>query len=64
MLLMFQSGLANHVVTSDAFRRPTDILYSSGNPEKAKRLLGWSATVTMPRVVELLIEAERARRRR
>jgi GDPmannose 4,6-dehydratase len=54
----------DHVVTSDAFRRPTDILYSSGNPEKAKRLLGWSATVTMPRVVELLIQAEGVRRRR
>jgi GDPmannose 4,6-dehydratase len=53
----------NHVVTSDAFRRPTDILYSSGNPEKARSLLGWSATIRMPRVVELLVEAEQARRR-
>ena len=59
----FNLDWQDHVVTSDAFRRPTDILYSSGNPEKAKRLLGWSATVTMPRVVELLIQAERARRR-
>ena len=54
--------MAEPVVTSDTFRRPTDVLYSSGNPEKAKRLLGWSATTAMPRVIELLIEAERARR--
>ena len=53
----------NHVVTGDAFRRPTDILYSSGNPRKARDLLGWSATITMPRVVELLVEAEQVRRR-
>jgi GDPmannose 4,6-dehydratase len=53
----------SHVITSDAFRRPTDILYSSGNPEKARTLLGWAATIRMPRVVELLIEAEQARRR-
>jgi GDPmannose 4,6-dehydratase len=53
----------NHVVISDAFRRPTDILYSSGNPDKASRLLGWSATIKMPRVVELLIGAEKFRRR-
>jgi GDPmannose 4,6-dehydratase len=53
----------NHVVTGDAFRRPTDILCSSGNPRKARDLLGWSATITMPRVVELLVEAEQVRRR-
>ena len=53
----------NHVVANDTFLRPTDILYSSGNPQKARALLGWSATITMPRVVELLIEAEQVRRR-
>jgi GDPmannose 4,6-dehydratase len=59
----FNLDWRNHVIISDAFRRPTDILYSSGNPQKAKDLLGWSATVTMPRVVELLVEAEEVRRR-
>jgi GDPmannose 4,6-dehydratase len=53
----------SHVVTSDAFRRPIDILCSKGNPDKAKRLLDWSATIKMPGVVELLIEAEKLRRR-
>ena len=59
----FNLDWQNHVITSDALRRPTDIFYSSGNPEKAKRLLGWSATIKMPRVAELLIEAEQVRRR-
>jgi GDPmannose 4,6-dehydratase len=52
----------NHVVTSDAFRRPTDIVHSNANPRKAADLLGWSASIRMPRVVELLVQAERDRR--
>ena len=59
----FNLDWQNHVVTNDALRRPTDIVYSGGNPDKAKRLLGWSATVKMPRLLELLIEAEQVRRR-
>ena len=53
----------NHVRTSDLFRRPTDIEYSSGNPQKAKQLLGWEATIKFPQVIELLIAAEQERRR-
>lgn len=59
----FDLDWQDHVVTSDALRRPADIVYSSGNPQKAKDQLGWSATIKMPRVVELLIQAEQARRR-
>jgi GDPmannose 4,6-dehydratase len=53
----------NHVVVSEALRRPSDIAYSSGNPHKAATQLNWSATIRMPRVVELLVEAEQTRRR-
>jgi GDP-D-mannose dehydratase len=59
----FNLDWRNHVVTTDAFRRPTDILHSSGNPQKARGLVGWSATIRMPRVLELLIEAEQDLRR-
>lgn len=52
-----------HVVANDSLRRPSDIVHSRGDPSKAKALLGWAATITMPRVVELLTEAERSRRR-
>ncbi|WP_461369258.1 GDP-mannose 4,6-dehydratase [Candidatus Darwinibacter acetoxidans] len=54
----------NHVKTSDLYRRPTDIEYSSGSPQKAKRLLGWEATIKLPQLVPLLIAAEQERRRR
>lgn len=30
-----------HVVTDPSLRRPSDPLYSSGNPDKAKKILGW-----------------------
>jgi GDPmannose 4,6-dehydratase len=58
----FDLDWREHVVISDAFRRPSDIVYSSGDPRKALEKLGWKATITMPRVVELLVEAERNRR--
>ena len=50
-----------HVVINRALFRPTDIAYSSGNPAKAKRLLGWQASKKMRDVVSLLVEAERQR---
>ena len=53
-----------HVITSDSLRRPTDLLISRGNPEKAHRLLGWRARTRMQQVVRNLIDAERDRRER
>jgi GDPmannose 4,6-dehydratase len=51
-----------HVDSDKAFMRPSDISLSVGNPAKAKKLLGWSATVTMPDLVGRLVEAELVRR--
>jgi len=50
-----------HVVTDEAFFRPTDISYSSGNPLKAEQRLGWKARKKMRDVVALLVDAERER---
>jgi GDPmannose 4,6-dehydratase len=58
----FDLDWREHVIVSDAFRRPSDIVHSSGDPSKARDLLGWSATIKMPRVVEMLVDAERIRR--
>jgi len=58
----FELDWRDHVVRNDAFLRPADIAYSSGDPGKAERLLGWKATKKMRDVVELLVEAERKRR--
>jgi len=57
----FKLDWRDHVVRNDAFLRPSDIAYSSGDPGKAERLLGWKATTKMHQVVQLLVEAERRR---
>jgi GDPmannose 4,6-dehydratase len=51
----------DHVIDNPALHRPTDILYSSGNPSKAARLLGWKAEKKMVDVAGLLIDAEMRR---
>jgi GDPmannose 4,6-dehydratase len=51
----------DHVTDNPALHRPTDILYSSGNPSKAARLLGWKAETKMVNVVGLLVDAEMRR---
>ena len=58
----FKLDWRDHVVRNDAFLRPSDIAYSSGDAGKAERLLGWKATKKMRDVVELLVDAERKRR--
>jgi GDPmannose 4,6-dehydratase len=52
----------DHVITSPALYRPIDILYSSGNPAKAARLLDWKAEKKMTDIVSLLVDAELQRR--
>jgi GDPmannose 4,6-dehydratase len=47
------------VVSDPALFRPLDITFSAGNPDKAKRLLGWSAPTLLPELVARLVAAER-----
>jgi GDPmannose 4,6-dehydratase len=51
----------DHVVENPALHRPIDIMYSSGDPSKAARLLGWKAEKKMVDVVNLLVDAELGR---
>jgi GDPmannose 4,6-dehydratase len=51
----------DHVIDNPALHRPTDILYSCGNPSKAAHLLGWKAEKKMVDVVGLLVDAEMRR---
>jgi GDPmannose 4,6-dehydratase len=51
----------DHVALNSTLLRPLDITFSSGNPIKAERLLGWKAAKKMREVVGLLVEAERSR---
>jgi len=47
-----------HVVENPALHRPIDIAYSSGDPSKAERLMGWKAENKMADVVSRLVDAE------
>lgn len=53
----------NHVEVDPVLLRPSDISHSVGNPAKAVRELHWRAKVTMPDLVDRLVEAELRRRR-
>lgn len=46
-----------HIRFDRSLLRPTDISVSAGNPGKAKKLLDWQATVSMPEVARLMVEA-------
>lgn len=49
-----------HVVADAALHRPLDIMFSAGDPGKAARILGWSATTQFPQLIAKLVAAERA----
>lgn len=48
----------DHVETNPDFYRPTDIMISRANPEKARRDLGWKAEYVMTDVVKMMVDAE------
>lgn len=59
--LVFESvGLdwRDHVVSDPSFYRPLDIAHSSGDPAKARRVLGWSAATQVRDIVFNLVSAE------
>jgi GDPmannose 4,6-dehydratase len=49
-----------HVLQSDQFKRPNEIPWSQGNPEKAHKILGWHARSRMRDVVRILSDAQAA----
>lgn len=44
-------------VDADAVKRPTDTLYSVGNPSKIKHFLGWEAKKTLSDIVRAMVAA-------
>jgi GDPmannose 4,6-dehydratase len=48
-----------HVDADSSLMRPLDITQSVGNPDKARRLLGWSARVGFSELVTRLVAGER-----
>jgi len=49
---------SEHVRHSDQLKRPNEIPWSQGNPEKAHRVLGWQASKRMRDVVKILCDAQ------
>jgi GDPmannose 4,6-dehydratase len=49
---------SEHVVSNKELFRPTDLLWSQGNPAKAEKELGWKASSKMKDVIQKMIEAE------
>jgi GDPmannose 4,6-dehydratase len=47
-----------HIEIDETLERPNEIMRSAGNPEKAKRALGWNAKVNMKDLVYRLAAAE------
>lgn len=50
-----------HVDIDDSLRRPSDVLFSAGNAEKAKSLLNWQAVCEMPDIARTMVRAEMAK---
>jgi GDPmannose 4,6-dehydratase len=49
----------NHVDYDASFKRPNEIQCSSGDPTKAKNVLGWSAKVQFSEIIARMLRAER-----
>lgn len=50
----------DHVVTDPTLFRPTELMVGRGNPEKARRILGWHAKYRMSDVIKMTVSAEQA----
>ena len=46
-----------YVKTDPSLRRPTDIMFGKGNPEKASNVLGWRAESRMADVIRKMLES-------
>ena len=47
-----------HVELNNQLQRPSEIMCSKGNAEKAYAELGWKSSYTMPDVVRMMVQAE------
>ena len=50
-----------HVVSDPSLLRPSEIIVSKGNPDKARQKLNWYAASKMRDVVKLMVDSEKAR---
>ena len=48
----------DHVITDPSLLRPSEIMVSRGNPNKASEILGWRARIKIRDIVKIMIDAE------
>ena len=48
----------DHVVQDERFMRPAEVDLLIGNPEKAKKVLGWTPKVNFEELVRMMVEAD------
>jgi GDPmannose 4,6-dehydratase len=53
----------DHVVQDERFFRPAEVDLLVADPDKARRVLGWSPKVSFQQLVEMMVEADLARYR-
>jgi GDPmannose 4,6-dehydratase len=46
-----------HVISEQSLYRPTDITISRANPNKANQQLGWYATTSIQKIVQIMVES-------
>jgi GDPmannose 4,6-dehydratase len=50
-----------YVKIDDAFKRPAEVDLLVGNPEKAKRVLGWQPSTSFEQLIRLMVDEDVAR---
>jgi GDPmannose 4,6-dehydratase len=53
---VFELDWREHVMSDPSLLRPSEIMISRGNPEKARKILGWQAQHSMPDVVRMMAD--------
>jgi len=55
--LMYQ----DHLVVDPEFFRPAEVEVLLGDPSKAKRVLGWSASTPLQTLIQMMVDADLTR---
>ncbi|MCK9424697.1 MAG: GDP-mannose 4,6-dehydratase [Ignavibacteriaceae bacterium] len=48
----------NHIIINESLMRPSDIVFSKGNPSKANEILKWKAKTNVEELIKIMIQSE------
>ena len=58
VFLNFDLNYKNYIIIDEKLFRPNEIMYSCGNPSKAKKVLNWSPKINLKTIIDRLIKSE------